>query len=96
MTLSSLASALLARLRRASDDGASGMTDTGEPAGSTVDSLCISATFPSSGSPLTVSQRSLGGGSSVAGTKLSVRSPFGVWPPVLCAKSLRRSGEVAL
>jgi hypothetical protein len=30
------------------------------------------------------------------GTKLSVRWPFGVWPAVLCAKSLRRSGEVAL
>src|SRR5207248_2617491 len=30
------------------------------------------------------------------GTKLSVRSPCGVRPAVLCAKSLRRSGEVAL
>jgi hypothetical protein len=30
------------------------------------------------------------------GTKLSVQSPFGVWPAVLCAKSLRRSAEVAL
>ena len=27
---------------------------------------------------------------------LFARSPFGVWPAVLCAKSLRRSGEVAL
>jgi hypothetical protein len=27
---------------------------------------------------------------------LSVRSPFGVWPAGLCAKSLRRSGEMAL
>jgi hypothetical protein len=25
-----------------------------------------------------------------------VRSPFGAWPAVLFAKSLRRSGEVAL
>jgi hypothetical protein len=24
-----------------------------------------------------------------------VRSPFGIWPTVLCANSLRRSGEVA-
>jgi hypothetical protein len=31
------------------------------------------------------------------GTKLSVKSPFGVRPAVmLCARSLRRSGEVAL
>jgi hypothetical protein len=27
---------------------------------------------------------------------LSVRSPIGAWPAVLCAKSLRRSVEVAL
>jgi hypothetical protein len=26
---------------------------------------------------------------------LSVRSPFGGWPAVLCAKSLRRSDEMA-
>jgi hypothetical protein len=30
------------------------------------------------------------------GTMLSVRSPFGVRPAVLCAKSLRRSAEMAL
>jgi hypothetical protein len=29
-------------------------------------------------------------------TMLFVRSPFGVWPTVLCAKLLRRSGEKAL
>jgi hypothetical protein len=48
--------------------------------------------------PLSSGVRLLSGrnGPSFAGTKLSVRWPFGVWPAVLCASSLRRSGEMAL
>jgi hypothetical protein len=68
----------------------------GEPVGSIVGSVCMATTFPSanrrSRRPLLCSGTALPS----LGTKLSVRSPFGVWPAVLCAKSLRRSGEVAL
>ena len=54
------------------------------------------ASFPSTDTVTGVPVLFRRNGSSVAGTKLSVRSPIGVWPAVLCAKSLRRSVEVAL
>jgi hypothetical protein len=70
--------------------------DDGEPAGSMVGWVCISATFPSPDRVAAVhallEERLLPS----LGTKLFVRSPCGVRPAVLCAKWLRRSGEMAL
>jgi hypothetical protein len=53
--------------------------------------------LPERGPPRTATGRSIGDCSVCgAGTKLSVRSPLGGVPTVLCAKSLRRSGEISL
>jgi hypothetical protein len=54
------------------------MIPAGEPLGSILPVVCMSVTFPSAGCRCGNLLLRLREGSSVAGTKLSVRSPFGL------------------
>src|SRR5215210_7590603 len=76
--------------------GGGSIAATGVAGDAIAGSLCM-LTFPSADNRRAAWTCSVGGAALPSlGTKLSVRSPFGCAPVGFCAKSLRRSGEMAL